>query len=47
MTSGWDPGALCPARARALSRAWSDDPAFLAQLEPILDGLRKAGLPEE
>jgi len=27
--------------------AWSDDPTYLAQLEPILDGLRKAGMPEQ
>ena len=27
--------------------AMSDDPTYLAQLEPILDGMRKAGLPEE
>jgi len=24
----------------------SEDPTYLAQLEPIFDGLRKAGLPE-
>ena len=35
------------ARARASWTAWSDDPIYLAQLEPILDGLRKAGVPEE
>ena len=34
-------------RARASWTAMSDDPTYLAQLEPILDGLRKAGLPEE
>jgi TolB-like protein/class 3 adenylate cyclase len=34
-------------RARAGWTAMSDDPTYLAQLEPILDGLRKAGLPEE
>ena len=34
-------------RARAAWTAMSDDPTYLAQLEPILDGLRKAGLPEE
>jgi tetratricopeptide (TPR) repeat protein len=42
--------ALNPAfsisRARAGWTAMSDDPTYLAQLEPILDGLRKAGLPE-
>ena len=34
-------------RARADWTALSDDPTYLAQLEPIFDGLRKAGLPEE
>ena len=34
-------------RARAGWTGMSDDPTYLAQLEPILDGLRKAGLPEE
>ena len=34
-------------RARALWAAMSDDPTYLAQLEPILEGLRKAGVPEE
>ena len=34
-------------RARAAWTAMSDDPTYLAQLEPILEGLRKAGLPEE
>jgi len=34
-------------RARAAWTAMSDDPTYLASLEPILDGLRKAGLPEE
>jgi len=33
--------------ARTLWAARSDDPTYLAQLEPIFDGLRKAGLPEE
>jgi TolB-like protein len=33
-------------RARAAWRERSDDPTYLAQLEPIIDGLRKAGLPE-
>jgi TolB-like protein/class 3 adenylate cyclase len=33
-------------RARALRMAWSDDPTYLGQLEPILEGLRKAGVPE-
>ena len=43
--------ALDPAfsisRARAGRTARSDDPTFLAQLEPILEGMRKAGVPEE
>ena len=43
--------ALNPAftisRARAAWTARSDDPTYLAQLEPILDGLRKAGVPEQ
>jgi hypothetical protein len=34
-------------RADAHWRAMSDDPTYQAQLEPILEGLRKAGLPEE
>jgi TolB-like protein/class 3 adenylate cyclase len=34
-------------RARAARTARSDDPTFLAQLEPIFDGLRKAGVPEQ
>ena len=33
-------------RARAAWTAWSDDPTYLSQLEPILDGLRKARVPE-
>ena len=43
--------ALIPAftisRARADWTAVSDDPTFLAQLEPIFEGLRKAGVPEQ
>jgi TolB-like protein len=43
--------ALNPAytisRASDTRTARSDDPTYLAQLEPILAGLRKAGLPEE
>jgi TolB-like protein/class 3 adenylate cyclase len=34
-------------RVRAAYTSWSDDPTYLAQLEPILEGLRKAGVPEE
>jgi tetratricopeptide (TPR) repeat protein len=32
-------------RARAAMTAMSDDPTYLAQLEPGLDGMRKAGVP--
>ena len=43
--------ALSPAfsisRARADWTAISDDPTYLAQLELIFDGLRKAGVPEQ
>ena len=43
--------ALNPAftisRARAAWMAMSDVPTYLAQLEPILEGLRKAGIPEK
>jgi tetratricopeptide (TPR) repeat protein len=35
------------ARARAFWTPESDDPTYLAQLEPILEGLRKAGVPEQ
>ena len=34
-------------RARALNAAISDHPTFLAKLEPIFEGMRKAGVPEE
>jgi TolB-like protein len=33
-------------RARAALTARSDNPTYLTQLEPIFDGLRKAGVPE-
>jgi TolB-like protein/class 3 adenylate cyclase len=33
--------------ARAARTARSDDPIYLAQLEPIFDGMRKAGMPEQ
>src|SRR5271166_2230871 len=33
-------------RRRASWTAQSDDPTYLAQLEPIFEGLRKAGVPE-
>ena len=39
--------AFAVSRARAACTAMSDDPTYLAQLEPIFDGLRKAGMPEE
>ncbi|MGO9419390.1 adenylate cyclase, partial [Roseiarcus sp.] len=34
-------------RARAARTARSDDPTYLAQLVPILEGMRTAGLPEQ
>ena len=34
-------------RARAFWTAMSDHPTYLAQLEPLLEGLSKAGVPEE
>jgi TolB-like protein len=34
-------------RARADWTAWSDNPTYLAQLQAVFDGMRKAGLPEE
>ena len=34
-------------RARASWTAMSDNPTYLASIEPVLDGLRKAGLPED
>ena len=34
-------------RARVNWTALSDDPRYLAQLEPIFDGLCKAGIPEQ
>jgi tetratricopeptide (TPR) repeat protein len=43
--------ALNPAytvsRVHAAWTARSDDPTYLAQLEPIFDGMRKAGVPEQ
>ena len=39
--------AFAISRARALWTARSDDPTYLAELEPILEGLRKAGVPEQ
>ena len=34
-------------RARASWTAMSDDPTYLAPLEPIFEGMRKAGVPEQ
>jgi hypothetical protein len=34
-------------RRRASWTSQSDDPTYLAQLEPIVEGLRKAGVPEQ
>jgi TolB-like protein/class 3 adenylate cyclase/Tfp pilus assembly protein PilF len=34
-------------RARAAWTTMSDDPTYLAQLQPIFEGMRKAGVPEE
>jgi TolB-like protein/class 3 adenylate cyclase/Tfp pilus assembly protein PilF len=39
--------AFTVSRARAIWTGSSDDPAYLSQVEPIFDGMRKAGLPEE
>ena len=43
--------ALNPAftlsRARAAWTAQSDDPTYLAGLEPVFEGMRKAGVPEQ
>jgi hypothetical protein len=33
-------------RVRAAWTARSDDPTYLTQLEPIFEGMRKAGVPE-
>ena len=41
-----DPAAVI-SRARASLAATSDNPTFLAQVESIFDGLRKAGVPEQ
>ena len=34
-------------RSRRSGRRCSDDPTYLAQLEPIFEGMRKAGVPEQ
>jgi hypothetical protein len=39
--------AFAVSRAHALRSAMSDDPTYLAQLEPIFEGMRKAGVPEQ
>jgi TolB-like protein/class 3 adenylate cyclase len=39
--------AFAVSRARASWTAMSDDPTYLAQLEPILEGMRIAGVPEQ
>lgn len=39
--------AFTISRARAAWTAMSDHPTYLAQLEPILEGLRRAGVPEQ
>jgi tetratricopeptide (TPR) repeat protein len=38
---------LTVSRARAIYTAASDDPTYLAQLESVLQGMRKAGVPEQ
>jgi tetratricopeptide (TPR) repeat protein len=38
--------AFTVSRARAAWTAMSDNPTYLTTLEPILDGLRMAGVPE-
>jgi TolB-like protein/class 3 adenylate cyclase len=39
--------AFTVSRARAAWTAMSDDPTYLAQMERVLEGMRKAGVPEE
>jgi hypothetical protein len=34
-------------RAHVLWTAMSDDPNYLAGLDPVFEGLRKAGVPEQ
>ena len=38
--------AFAISRARAAPTVMSDDPTYLAQLEPIFEGMRNAGVPE-
>ncbi len=39
--------AFSVSRARTAWTEMSDDPKYLATIEPVLEGLRKAGLPEQ
>jgi len=39
--------AFTVSRARSAWTAMSDDPTYLTQLEPVFDGMRKAGVPEQ
>ena len=39
--------AFAVSRVHAAWRAMSDDPTYLAGLEPVFEGLRRAGVPEE
>jgi Flp pilus assembly protein TadD len=39
--------AYAISRLRANLAAMSDDPTFLAQLEPVFEGMRRAGVPEQ
>lgn len=39
--------AFAISRARAKWTAMSDDPTYLAGIGPVLEGMRKAGVPEQ
>jgi hypothetical protein len=39
--------AFSISRVRAAWTAMSDDPTYLAQLEPVFEGMRKAAVPEQ
>jgi tetratricopeptide (TPR) repeat protein len=39
--------AFSVSRARAAWAAFSDDPTYLAETERVVEGLRKAGVPEQ
>jgi tetratricopeptide (TPR) repeat protein len=39
--------AYTVSRVRATWTARSDDPTYLAQLKPVFEGMRKAGVPED